>query len=126
MPVSGLNWNGKEIERKLLTASRRGIDVTLASCIAPAKRNTPVVTGTAQGSIQFRPAVIRRRGAEGLWGSFQVDYFIWLEIGARGRSGHFMLRQSADENYPKLARNIQKALASGSAIDIAFIQRAGL
>lgn len=107
---SGVNWNGKEIERKVLRASRRGIDVTLAACIAPAKRNTPVISGTAQGSIQFRPAVIKGRGAEGIWGSFQVDYFIWLEIGARGRTGHNMLRGSADENYPSLARNIQAEL----------------
>ena len=111
MPGKRLNWRGKQIESKVLTASRRGIDVTLASCIAPAKRNTLVITGTAQGSIQFRPAVIRRNGAEGRWGSFQVDYFIWLEIGARGRPGHFMLRRSADENYPKLARNIRAQLA---------------
>ena len=109
MPAKGFNWRGKQIGVKMLVASRRGIDVTLASCIAPAKRNTPVVTATAQGSIQFRPAIISGKVVTGRWGSFQVDYFICLEIGARGQPGHFMLRQSADENYPNLPRNIALA-----------------
>ena len=108
--ASKFNWNGKKIARKYLVAARRGVDMTTAACVAPAKVLTPVITGTAQGSIQFRPAIISGLFAEGRWGSFSVDYFIWLEIGARGRPGHFMLRQSADENYPKLARNIKAAM----------------
>ncbi len=107
MPAKGVNWNGKQVERRVLVASRRGIDKTLASCIAPAKRETPRITGTAQGSIQFRPAVIKGRGAEGIWGSFQVIYFIWLEIGARGRAGHQMLRRAADQKYGDLAGHIK-------------------
>ncbi len=110
MPANGVNWNGKRVERRVLVASRKGIDITLASCIAPAKRETPVVTGTAQGSIQFRPAVIKGRGAEGIWGSFQVIYFIWLEIGARGRAGHHMLIRAADQKYGDLAGHIRRAL----------------
>ncbi len=110
MPAKGFNWKGDQVSKRVLDASRRGVDVTTAACIAPAKSRTPVITGTAQGSIQFRPATVNRRGATGRWGSFMVIYFIWLEIGARGRAGDFMLRRSADENYPDLARNIRKAL----------------
>ncbi len=109
MPDFSFNWKGKEVERKYLDASRKGVDVTMASCIAPAKENTPVVTGTAQGSIQFRPSGIFGKFVRGRWGSFAVIYFIWLEIGTRGLPGHFMLRRSADANYPNLAANIRAA-----------------
>lgn len=103
----GFNWNGKKIERKYLDASRRGVDLTTARCVAPAKRLTPVITGTAQGSIQSRPSRVERGGIVGVWGSFQVDYFFWLEIGARGRPGHFMLRRAADQIYPSLRSTIR-------------------
>ncbi len=104
-----VEWNGPEIDRKYKEAARIGIDMTTASCVAPAKTNTPVVTGTAQGSIQFRPARIRRDRVSGLWGSFRVNYFIFLEIGARGRTGHLMLRRAADMMYPSLTANIRSA-----------------
>ena len=107
--ASKFNWNGKKIARKYLVAARRGVDMTTAACVAPAKMLTPVITGTAQGSIQMRPARIVGQGVVGVWGSFQVDYFIWLEIGARGRPGHFMLRRTADAVYPRLRANIRLA-----------------
>ncbi len=111
MPAKGkVNWLGDDIVRKAAQASRRGIDVTLANAIAPAKRLTPVVTGTAQGSIQFRLAQIRGKRVTGRWGSFDVDYFIWLEIGAHGRRAYRMLRRTADAEYPKLAGNIRQQL----------------
>ena len=102
-----VNWRGGRIPRRVAVASRRGIDATMAACVPLAKRETPVITGTAQGSIQTRPAVIQRTRVVGRWGSFDVNYFIWLEIGARGRTGHFMLRRAADREYPGLARRIR-------------------
>ena len=83
-----VNWRGKDVARRVTNASRIGIDITMALCVPDAKRNTPVVTGTAQGSIMFKPAQIRGFRVTGVWGSFDVNYFIWLEIGARGRAGH--------------------------------------
>ena len=109
MASKKFNWNGGKIQKKFLDASRRGVDLTMARCVVAAKQHPPlpVVTGTAQGSIQFRPSRIVRKGVVGVWGSFQVDYFIWLEIGARGRPGGFYLRRAADQFYPSLRATIR-------------------
>ena len=105
------NWRGPIIAARIVDASRKGVDKTMAQCIAPAKERTPVRTGTAQGSIQIqRFAQVRGNRTSGTWGSQKVNYFIWLELGARGRAGHHMLMRSADENYPSLPRNIRSFL----------------
>lgn len=105
-----LNWEGDGIHKRTAEASRRGIDQTMAEAVTAAKGLTPVVTGTAQGSIQLRPARIERHRVAGRWGSFDVNYFIWLEIGARGRAGIHMLRRSADREYPNLIGRIRAFL----------------
>jgi len=105
-----INWKGKEMEGRVAKASRAGIDVVMALCVPAAKSETPVITGTAQGSIQMRPASIMGRRIVGIWGSFNVNYFIWLEIGARGRAGRGMLRRAADRFYPTLAGVIRQRL----------------
>lgn len=103
-----LDWRGGRIPPNIERATRDGIDDTLAEAVRVAKPLTPVLTGTAQGSIRFQPARKEGRRIVGRWGSFDVNYFIWLEIGARGRSGHHMLRRGADQAYPKLAENIRR------------------
>ena len=104
------NWRGRRIPRVIAAASKVGIDQTMAAAVPLAKQETPGITGTAQGSIQFREAVIQGRRVVGRWGSFDVNYFIWLEIGARGRPGLFMLRRAADREYPNLGSRIREAL----------------
>ena len=115
MPGKGFRitkYNDKQIISKMERASLFGIDQTMGLCIAPAKRETPVVTGTAQGSIQMRPSKRIGNFIVGIWGSFDVDYFIWLEIGARGRTGIHMLRRAADRFYPGLADRIRHRFAA--------------
>ena len=102
-----LDWRGDEIKSRLLKAARQGIDETMADCVTDAKRETPVRTGTLQGSVRFEPAEVRGNEAKGTWGSFDVSYAIYVEIGTRGRPGVNMLRDAADENYPKLDGNIR-------------------
>ena len=108
IPGFRMDWKAAAILKRERNASRLGIDDTLTLCVPIAKRETPVVTGTAQGSIMFEPAKIFGERVIGRWGSFDVDYFIWLEIGARGRPGHFMLRMAADQEYPKLPERIKE------------------
>ena len=55
----------------------------------------------------FEPARVFGERVLGRWGSFNVNYFIFLEIGARGRPGNFMLRRAADQEYPKLPERIK-------------------
>ena len=109
-----LTWRAEVIQRRVREASRKGIDITMALCVVLAKKHPPLpfVSGTAQGSIQMRPAEIQRDRVVGRWGSFDVDYFIWLEIGARGRPGGFYLRGAADREYPQLVDRIRKQLGA--------------
>ena len=110
IPGFRLDWKAAAILKRERNASRLGIDDTLVKCVSEAKRNwnvRQVVTGTAQGSIMFQPAEIHGERVTGRWGSFDVDYFIWLEIGARGVPGDFMLRRAADQEYPKLPERIK-------------------
>ena len=115
MPGKGfriIKYNADKIIGKMDRAAMWAIDTTLALCVAPAKRETPVVTGTAQGSIQMRPSKRIGNFIVGIWGSFDVNYFIWLEIGARGRTGIHMLRRAADRFYPGLADRIRHRFAA--------------
>ena len=102
-----LDWKGDEVKKRWLEAARQGIEETMAACVVDAKRETPVRTGTLQGSVRFEPAKVRGNEAKGTWGSFDVNYAVYVEVGTRGRPGVNMLRDSADENYPKLAGNIR-------------------
>lgn len=107
----GDGWNvvlfTPELRHQAQEASRRGIDRTLAGCIAPAKSRTPVVSGTLQGSIRFEPAKVEGWRVVGQWGSFDVNYSIFVETGANGRPGRNMLRGTADEQYPNLPHEIE-------------------
>lgn len=98
-------WNGVRISNRVAGAALRAIDDTTAAASLSARqhhgwRNR---TGTAEGSIRPEPA--RQVGPahfRGLFGSFDVNYFIWLEIGARGRPGDYTLRRAADAEFPKV------------------------
>lgn len=104
-----LDWHGDDIKRKASEAARRGIDETMGACIGPAKERTPVVTGAAQGSVKI-VQLARHLGNRlvGLWGSADINYYIWIEIGARGRTGRYPLRRAADQEYPSLAQRIKR------------------
>ena len=103
-----LDWKGDQIKDRLLNAARQGIDETMAAGVNTAKPLTPWVTGTLRRSIKIRPARIEGDRAIGLWGSFDVNYAIYVETGTRGRPGVNMLRRAADQEYPKLPDRIRK------------------
>ena len=102
-----LDWQQAGIIAAERNASRLGIDDTMAACVPIAKRETPVVTATAQGSIGFEPAQVLGQRVVGRWGSRGVNYFIFIEVGARGLPGKFPLRRAADQEYPKLPERIK-------------------
>lgn len=107
-----IEWRGKQLSDKAKRASKAAIEETMGLCVPLAKTATPVVTGTAQGSIRSEAAVIQPHRVVGRWGSFQVAYFIWLEIGRRGRPGRHMLTGAADREYPGLAGRIRDRMAA--------------
>lgn len=90
-------------------AALQAVDDTTAAAAIYAKQNHPGwknVTGLAEGSIRMEPATIQGDHVVGYFGSFDVNYFIWLEIGANGHAGDFTLRRAADAEFPSLGRRL--------------------
>lgn len=113
---SKLNWRGEEIKAKFKEAARVGIDQTTAACVNHAKSNHTWKneTGTLEGSLQMRPAVIEGETVRGKWGSFTVHYAIFQELGTAKMPPRPYLRPAADAEYEKLAGRIAAA-AKGAA-----------
>ena len=115
MPPRGrVNWKGDSVRDKVLTATRKGIDATMGDAVATAQPNTPWVTGNLRRSIRIvELAKVKGNEIVGVWGSASpnVDYARYVEAGAQGRSGRYMLRNAADVEYPKLNANIKSYLA---------------
>lgn len=97
-----LQWNGDAIVDKYRQAQKLGVAEVAALCVVDAARNTPVRTGTAQGSVRAEPPKVEGNAVSTIWGSFDVNYYIWLEL--RGN----MLRNAADRYYGRLAEAISK------------------
>lgn len=92
-------------------------DVTAAAAIY-AKANHPTWqnrTGTLEGSIRFVPS--RKIGVNrylGAFGSFDVHYAIFLEIGTRFiQAGHY-LRNAADREFPTLGARMAARSSNAS------------
>ena len=105
-------WNGPKISQRAIEAAIEGVDQTTSACVNQAKSDHGWQnrTGTAEGSIQMRPAgQTGRSQVTGRWGSFDVDYFIYLEIGTAFMEGDDTLRRAADHEYPNLADRIRAA-----------------
>lgn len=106
-------WRGAEIAAKASVAARTGIDKTTSEAVTYAKQNHEWqnVTGTLEGSLQMRAAEPDGTRMVGRWGSFTVNYALWLEIGTSKMPARPYLRPSADVNYPSLRRHIAEAWA---------------
>lgn len=108
-----LDWRGKQVKARLERAARMGIDDTTSRAIDYAKPRTPVKTGTLQGSLMMRPAQTTGNTTFGLWGSFNVEYAIYQELGTARIPGKFFLQQGAVAEYPKLWSRIKARFAVG-------------
>jgi len=106
-----LKWRGPEVQASVLEATRKAIDETMGDASVEAQQNTPVRTGTLKRSIRpHQPAQVQGTRVEGEWGSHDVGYAIFVEVGTSNRSGRHMLTNAADQEYPKLAGRIKKRL----------------
>lgn len=76
-----LDWRGDEVKAKLERATIIGINRTMARSVRHAKKHVPRQTGTLARSIKIRPAKKGRNVIRGLWGSFDVLYALYVEIG---------------------------------------------
>ena len=115
-PHFRLEWKGDKLLERVAGIVPRAMDDTTAAASIQAKGDHPGWhnrTGTAEGSIRGEPA---RRFGPTLWralfGSFDVNYFLWLEIGARGRAGDRTLQRAADREFPRLGQRIRALLGA--------------
>lgn len=107
--ASRLIWYGDSILSKMRAAQKIGIEQTMAGCVTVAKVKVRFRTGVLQGSLRFAAAKIISNGVSGTWGSFDVNYALWQEIGTRKMSAQPYLRPAADQEYPMLASRIRAA-----------------
>lgn len=112
MAIRNFNWRGQNVKDDVVRATMNGLEETGAEAVQHAKSNHGWnnVTGTAEGSIQMRPAQESSGRIFVTWGSFDVHYFIYLELGSAFTPGDMTLQRAADATYPKLIPNIQKYL----------------
>lgn len=106
-----VKWNGKKIAAKVRAAEMIGIDQTMGRCVIMAKQLVRVDTATLQGSIRFEPARPTAGGVMGRWGSFDVNYALWQEIGTRYMTAKPYLRPAGDFEYGLLRARIRRAFA---------------
>lgn len=81
MASSTINWKGDAVKNKVDLAVARGMLMTMSDCVWMSKQLCPRNYGTLQRSIEFRAPVKRGRYIIGVWGSFNVNYALWVEIG---------------------------------------------
>lgn len=105
--MSRLIWRGPIVEAKVRAASLRAVNETMGECVTMAKVLVRKKTTTLQGSIRLQPAMPHGNGVRGVWGSFDVNYALWQEIGTSRMSAQPYLRPSADAHYRSLARRIK-------------------
>lgn len=100
-----LDWHGKDISDKARRAAIRGVNKTTVKAVNVAKPTTPYITGTYRRSLQARQAKARGNRVVGVWGSFDVNYALNVEM------RHNVLRNAADIAYRELAKNIKEEFA---------------
>lgn len=109
-----LDWKGDKVTDKVTKAQIEGVNATMAECIIDAKNSHEWKnrTGTLEGSIDVAQHARAEVGGVvvGEWGSLDVEYAIYHELGTATIPARPYLRPAADRNYPNLARNIRRAL----------------
>ena len=107
-----LKWNGKPVIDKVMLATAKGMDSVMAKCVGEAKAIVPKVTTTLQGSIRVGgPTEMKGNELVGVWGSYNVDYAIFVETGTSKMSAQPYLRPAADRFYPTLPDEIKRFMA---------------
>ena len=107
-----LVWYGDDVVARTERAIREGIDEVTSACVRSAIPLAPIKTGALRGSIRMIPAREVRTGViAGLWGSFNINYAIFQELGTIYMSGKRFLRRAANRHYGQLRAAIGRRLA---------------
>ncbi|MBS3927091.1 MAG: hypothetical protein KGZ65_00100 [Sphingomonadales bacterium] len=108
--ASKVQWEGDKVFSEVGKATALGIDQILAKCVIDAKTEHAFEnrTGVLEGSIRSKPAETVGTRMVGEWGSFSVEYALYVEL----LEGYGFLRPQADKHYPNLAEQIRKNLGT--------------
>ena len=105
-----IDWKGNLTRKQFVRSVIQGMNMNLAKAVQIAKPLTPVRTGILQGSIRMEPAKeVAPNIIVGYFGSFDVNYALYVEKGTVYMSGRYMLQQAADQAFPKLKNDIKNA-----------------
>ncbi len=106
-----IKWDDEKVIKKTLDATRLAMDRVMAKCVEQAKATVRVKTTTLQGSIRMEPTKLSGGDLVGIWGSYNVLYAIFQELGTIYMEPWPALRPAADRYYPTLPGEIRRAMA---------------
>lgn len=104
-----LTWHGPAVAGRLRSKVAGALNATAQDAVAVAQSVAPRDTGFMANTIEVVDEANSGK-LEVTWGNITADYTLWQEIGARGRSGRFFLKQGADRAYPGLERRLKDAI----------------
>ena len=96
--------NTDEVLAALERAKRRGLEAIGLTAEGYAKRETPVDTGRLRNSISHAT------DDEAAYIGTNVEYAPYVELGARGRQGKYMLQRAATEHTDEYKKIMEDAL----------------
>ena len=96
--------NTDEVLSALEMAKKRGLEAIGLTAEGHAKKETPVDTGRLRNSISHAT------DDEAAYIGTNVEYAPYVELGARGRPGVYMLKRAATEHADEYKRIMEDAL----------------
>lgn len=111
--MARLDWYGDAIQGRIDSAVENAMNATLMDAVAQAQQPgwTPRDTGNLANSITFEGARRDGNGWAGSFGSYDVHYAIYVEVGTWKMQGRFYLRRSADKIFPSLPDRVKESYA---------------
>lgn len=103
MPVRvRMRWNGDAITGRVAQAAIQAVNETTAEAVSVARSVVPVDTGALKASLDARPAQQTGSGVSGEFGSYGIDYALYVELGTSRMRAQPYLRPGADAAFPGL------------------------
>jgi len=108
-----LKWRGDDLGRDIKKATREAMDETLIACVTMSRSLVRVDTGFLRSSIRHIPARTRGSQISGSFGSYDVGYAIWQEIGTAFFTAQPYIRPARDHEWPQLSDRIRRRIPGG-------------
>lgn len=88
-------WNGPKVKGEMARKAARQLNDLAQDGVAHVQLNSPRNTGFMANTME-QTHEATEKDLSAAWGNITADYTLWVEIGARGRAGVYMLRRSLD------------------------------